>query len=75
MVKSFESSGIEIKFGIWFDKNFYLETRNSIMKSILTEFRKAEIEIPYPHITVSNPEEDRPGRLIISRACASPPQP
>ncbi len=54
MIKSFENSGIELKFGIWFDKNQYVETRNSIMKHILEEFKKAGVEIPYPHVTISN---------------------
>lgn len=57
MIKSFDDSGISLKFGVWFDKNQYVDTRNSVMQDIITEFRTAGIEIPYPQVTVNYPVE------------------
>lgn len=59
LIKSFDDSGISIKFGIWFDKSQYIDTRNSVMQDIITEFRKNNIEIPYPQVTVNYPVDDK----------------
>mgnify|MGYP000176841941 CR=1 FL=1 len=55
LIKSFEDSGIVIKFGIWFDKLQYIETRNSVMRDIINEFRENHIEIPFPQVTLNYP--------------------
>ncbi len=54
LINNFADSGINLRFGVWFDKTRYVETRNSVMKQILEEFRAADITIPYPHVTISN---------------------
>ena len=53
LVKGFEESGLRIQYGIWFEKNNYVEVRNSLMADILNNFRKEGIRIPYPHMTVN----------------------
>ena len=53
LINGFADSGIDVKFGIWFDKSQYVDTRNSVMNQILNEFRASGISIPYPHITIS----------------------
>ena len=63
LIKSFDDSGISVKFGVWFDKSQYIDTRNSIMKEIHEGFRKMSIEIPFPQVTVNYPvpQEDEGG--------------
>ena len=55
LIKSFDESGISIRFGVWFDKTEYIVTRNSVMKDIIKEFRALSIEIPFPQVTVNYP--------------------
>lgn len=57
LITSLADSGIVIKFGVWFDKSQYIETRNSVMSDILNKFRKENILIPFPQITVNYPEQ------------------
>ena len=54
LIKNFAESGIDFQFGIWFEKNHYVDARNSVLSDILENFRQAGITIPYPHITISN---------------------
>ncbi len=55
MVNAFGDSGITVKFGVWFDKTQYIETRNSIMIDIHERFREQGVEIPFPQVTVHYP--------------------
>ncbi len=52
LVKDFQDSGIMIQFGVWFEKDCYVQVRNSIMSDILKTFRNAGITIPYPHVEI-----------------------
>lgn len=54
MVKEFSDSGIQIQFGLWFEKTRYVDTRNSMMIDIHNRFRDEKIEIPYTHIKIVN---------------------
>lgn len=54
MLKDFADSGINVQFGIWFDKSDYRDAKNTIIKDIINRFREAGITIPYQHITISN---------------------
>jgi len=56
MVKEFADSGIDILFGIWFEKSRYLDTKNTVMIDIQRRFREENIEIPYKHIRIVNAE-------------------
>ena len=55
MISSFDDSGISLRFGVWFDKTQYIDTRNSIMNTIIEEFRRLNIEIPFPQVTINHP--------------------
>ena len=59
LIKSFDDSGISVKFGVWFDKSQYIDTRNSIMSSIVDEFKRLNIEIPFPQVTINHPAEEK----------------
>jgi len=56
MVREFADSGIDILFGVWFEKSRYLDVKNSVMINIQNKFREEGIEIPYKHIKIVNPE-------------------
>lgn len=55
MIKEFADSGIQIHFGIWFEKSRFVDTKNSLMMDIHNRFREEGIEIPFTHITIVNP--------------------
>jgi small-conductance mechanosensitive channel len=48
----FDSSGIHILLGLWFEKSEYLNLKNSIMVDIHRRFSQEGIEIPYPKMDV-----------------------
>lgn len=48
----FDSSGINILLGLWFEKSQYLSLKNSIMVDIHRRFAEEGIEIPYPKMDV-----------------------
>uniref|UniRef100_A0A7C3IQ68 Mechanosensitive ion channel family protein n=1 Tax=Gracilinema caldarium TaxID=215591 RepID=A0A7C3IQ68_9SPIR len=48
----FDSSGINILLGLWFEKSEYLNLKNSIMVDIHSRFAQEGIEIPYPKMDV-----------------------
>lgn len=55
MIQSFDDSGITIKFGIWFEKTQFVDTKNSIMGDIHRAFRTEGIEIPFPQVSLNYP--------------------
>lgn len=52
LLREFGASGIEMTFGVWADKNDFIEVKNSIFREIKARFEQEGITIPYPHITV-----------------------
>lgn len=52
LFKAFGSSGIEIFFGVWFEKSNFIKVKNSIFKEIKQGFDQAGIEIPFPHVSL-----------------------
>ncbi|WP_304225053.1 mechanosensitive ion channel family protein [Gracilinema caldarium] len=48
----FDSSGINILVGLWFEKSEFLNLKNSIMIDIHRRFVQEGIEIPYPKLDV-----------------------
>jgi small-conductance mechanosensitive channel len=48
----FDSSGIHILLGLWFEKSEYLNLKNSIMVDLHRRFAQEGIEIPYPKMDV-----------------------
>ena len=60
LTKTFGASGIDLLFGIWFEKSNYVKVRNSIFQEITTMFAKENIEIPFPHISLYAGAETKP---------------
>lgn len=47
-IDKFDTSGINILFGVWFEQSKLVDLRNSIIMDIHTRFAEEGIEIPYP---------------------------
>lgn len=58
--KTFGASGIDILFGVWFEKNNFREVKNSIFQEIMKTFKEEGIEIPFPHVTLYTGEATKP---------------
>ncbi|WP_346858151.1 mechanosensitive ion channel family protein [uncultured Draconibacterium sp.] len=65
--KDFGDSGINIQLGLWFEKTKYKDLRNSIFIDIKEAFDKANIEIPFPHISLYTGEDSKPLKMEISK--------
>jgi small-conductance mechanosensitive channel len=57
LLKEFGDSGISIQYGVWFEKDNYLDVRNSVLKEIKRRFSEAGITIPYHQITINMAED------------------
>jgi len=67
LFSKFGDSGIDIQLGLWFEKNNYKDLRNSIFVDIKEAFDKANIEIPFPHISLYSGENTNPFKMEISK--------
>jgi small-conductance mechanosensitive channel len=56
---NFGTSGIEILFGVWFEKDNFRLVKNSVFQEIKTTFNKEGIEIPFPHVTLYSGAETK----------------
>ncbi|MEJ5184416.1 MAG: mechanosensitive ion channel family protein [Rectinemataceae bacterium] len=59
LIDSFESSGIAILFGVWFERSRLVELKNSLILDMQTAFAEARIEIPYPKLDIRIRESQR----------------
>lgn len=58
--KTFGASGIDIMFGVWFEKDKFREVKNSIFPEIMRKFNEEGIEIPFPHVSLYAGSETQP---------------
>ncbi|MDD4108218.1 MAG: mechanosensitive ion channel family protein [Prolixibacteraceae bacterium] len=58
--QSFGSSGIDILFGIWAERDNFLQVKNSVFREIKEAFEKENIEIPFPHVSLYTGEATKP---------------
>jgi small-conductance mechanosensitive channel len=65
--KSFGDSGIDILFGIWFEKTNFLKLKNSIFQEIKSTFDAQGIEIPFPHVTLYTGEATKPFPIVSKK--------
>ena len=63
--KSFGQSGINILFGVWFERTNYLKVKNSVFMEIKEAFEQKGIEIPFPHISLYAGEATKPIQVEI----------
>lgn len=52
LFKEFGEAGINIHFGVWFEKANYGAVKNSVMETLQSRFEEEGITIPYRQITV-----------------------
>jgi small-conductance mechanosensitive channel len=52
VMDKFENSGVEILFGLWFEKSNFLKLKNSIMIDVRKRFALEGITIPFPQMDV-----------------------
>ncbi len=67
LLKNFGDHGIEIQLGLWFEKSQYKALRNSIFVDIKRAFDKANIEIPFPHISVYAGEASKSFKVDLEK--------
>lgn len=67
LFKNFGDSGIDIQLGLWFEKTKYKDFRNSIFIDIKEAFDKANIEIPFPHISLYSGEASKPFKMDFNK--------
>ena len=58
--KSFGQSGINILFGVWFERSNYLKVKNSVFMEIKEAFEQKGIEIPFPHVSIYTGDITKP---------------
>ncbi|HCE59076.1 MAG TPA: mechanosensitive ion channel family protein [Prolixibacteraceae bacterium] len=58
--KSFGQSGINILFGVWFERTNYLKVKNSVFMEIKEAFEQKGIEIPFPHVSIYTGDITKP---------------
>lgn len=66
LFQNFGASGIDILFGIWFEKSNYRDLRNSIFIEIQETFAREKIEIPFPHVSLYAGEATQPIRIKLT---------
>ncbi len=52
VVDKFSSSGIDIMFGVWFERYDFMGVKNSIYTDIISVFKEENIVIPYPQMDI-----------------------
>ena len=52
LLQGFGASSIDILFAVWFEKNNFRDTKNSIIMEIKEAFDREGIEIPFPHVSL-----------------------
>jgi small-conductance mechanosensitive channel len=65
LFKEFGDSGIELLFGVWFEKDQYLNVKNGVFEEIKQRFDEQGIEIPYPHQMVYSGTVTKPFPVVI----------
>lgn len=66
LFQAFGASGIDITYGIWFEKSNYRNLRNSIFIEIQEAFAREKIEIPFPHVSLYAGEASGPIQVKLS---------
>ena len=52
ILQGFGESGINVLLGVWFQKQDFLNLKNSLFQEIKERFEREHIEIPFPHRTL-----------------------
>lgn len=61
----FGDSALEFKWGLWFEKNKFVDLRNSALTQLKKRFDEEGIEIPFPHRTLTASADSPPLAIRI----------
>ncbi len=69
IVQGFGESGINVLLGVWFQKQDFVNLKNSLLQEIKERFDREHIEIPFPHRTLytGSVTEPLPIRIVQDR--------
>ncbi len=69
ILQGFGESGIDLLLGVWFQKQDFLNLKNSLLQEIKDRFAREQIEIPFPHRTLytGSATEPLPIRIVQER--------
>ncbi|MDH5638156.1 MAG: mechanosensitive ion channel family protein [Nitrospinota bacterium] len=73
-VKDFGSSSVDIQFSVWAKQEGLFKTRTNILMEIKNVFEKRGIEIPFPHITLTDNRTTPAPPFITEDVSGSPEQ-
>lgn len=65
LYQEFGPSGVEILFAVWFEKNDYVEVKNSVFESIKAKFDGMGIELPYQQIRLYSGTSSNPFEVVV----------
>lgn len=60
IILGFSASSIDIQFNVWAKRENFLDLKNSIQYEIKQAFDEANINIPFPHVTLNQPDNAKP---------------
>ncbi|MCX7786360.1 MAG: mechanosensitive ion channel family protein [Spirochaetes bacterium] len=69
ILQGFGDSGIQLLLGVWFQKQDFLNLKNTLLEEIKERFHREHIEIPFPHRTLyaGSATEPIPIRIVQDR--------
>lgn len=73
LVKDFGTSSIDFLLGAWFEKNNFLNLKNTIMRDIKERFDAEGIDIAFPHLTVYSGARTEPFPIQVTEPTGNPP--
>ncbi len=59
LLDKFDSSGVSIMFGLWFEKTNFVNLKNSFLMELKTRFEAEHIELPYKKIDILTSGENQ----------------
>jgi len=65
ILQGFGESGINVLLGVWFQKQDFLNLKNSLLQEIKERFEREHIEIPFPHRTLYTGSITTPLPILI----------
>ncbi len=66
IIRGFSASSIDIQFSVWATRENFLEMKNTLHRNIKSAFDSAGIEIPFPHVSLHQPDNSKPISIQLS---------
>lgn len=65
--QGFEESSLGLQFSVWAKRENFLELKNSMYEQIKLAFDEAEIEIPFPHVSIYTGSVTKPFPVSVEQ--------